>query len=414
MASSIASVSTAGSLVATEECPAATPPVPVDQELMGKIKIATLTCLGSAISCASLVSSVYLIPFWTDVVGIGPRFMGIVIICAKVAEAISVVSAGIFSDNCSWRLGRRRPFLMACIPASVMYALLFNPPQVIMSQGRAASAWVFTFGLVFFAVWPYLTVCHSSWCAEFCRDYVERNFLYGFRYFWGTIGTITGAVLPLIVASAGGFAEKELHQRTKITNYVGFIVSCFIIALSFFVFAFVSEKARPTTDSSPRKALVSWFGQAFSAFRHSRVVRVHVLVSFLYDIALAYAVSFLPYMTSRVQKLQTSLVLGSYVVVSLVFIPLWLKISQYFEKYRVCSAACALQSGCLLAAGLVILFPASLVCVVTDIHFSGAEIHGILGAATLRSIFFCWSFSHDWVYACRCLRFRNRSSSQAP
>jgi Na+/melibiose symporter-like transporter len=276
--------------------------------------------------------------------------MGIVIICAKIAEAVSVVSAGIFSDNCAWRLGRRRPFLMACIPAALVYALLFNPPLAIMSHRGAASAWVFAFGLAFFAVWPYLTVCHSSWCAEFCRDYAERNVLYGFRYFWGTIGTITGAILPLIVAAASGLAEKE----TRISNFVGYIVAIFIIVVSVFVFAFVSEKARPATENSVWKAFVSWVGQAFGAIRHSHVVRIHVLVSFLYDIALAYAVSFLPYMASRVQKLQTPLVLGSYVVVSLVFIPLWLKISQYFEKCRVCSAACVLQSGCLLAAGLVI------------------------------------------------------------
>jgi hypothetical protein len=47
--------------------------------------------------------------------------------------------------------------------------------------------------------------------------------------------------------------------------------------------------------------------------------------------------------------------------VSLIFIPLWLKISQYVEKFHVCSAACALQSGCLLAAGLVILFHTSVI-----------------------------------------------------
>ena len=120
MACSAAAAIPASSVVAADGCPAAAAVAPMQQELMGKVKVASLTCLGSAISCASLVSSVYLIPFWTDVVGVGPRFMGIVIICAKIAEAVSVVSAGIFSDNCAWRLGRRRPFLMACIPAALV------------------------------------------------------------------------------------------------------------------------------------------------------------------------------------------------------------------------------------------------------------------------------------------------------
>jgi GPH family glycoside/pentoside/hexuronide:cation symporter len=323
-------------------------------KLMGKSKIASLTCLGSAISCASLVVSVYLLPFWTDVIGVGPQFMGIVIICAKVAEAVSVVSAGIFSDSCMIRFGRRRPFLIFCIPAAVLYALLFNPPQDVVSSGGAASAWVLTVGIAFYGVWPYLTVCHSSWCAEYCRDYVERNVLYGFRFFFGTIGTITGAVLPLIVAAACGLSEQVLDEKIRINHYVGISVAVIIAVVSLLVLAFVSENSRQNSDSSVWKALVSWVLQAFGAIRHSRTVRVHMLMSFLYDIALAYAVSFLPYMTSRVHKLRTTLVLGSYVVMSLICIPVWLKVSQYYEKNHVLSAACASQSGFMMAAGLVI------------------------------------------------------------
>lgn len=339
---------------AADGCSASTTAAPAQKELVGKVKIASLTCLGGAISCSSLVIGVYLIPFWTDVIGVKPSLMGIVIICAKVAEAVSVVTAGVLSDSCTLRLGRRRPFLLSCIPAAVLYAMLFNPPQHIISDSSASSVWAFAFGLGFFAVWPYLTVCHSSWCAEFCHDYAERNVLYGFRFFWGTVGTITGAALPLIVASAFGLSEHAVDQRTRINNFVGCIVAVIIAALSFLVFTFVSEKPRQNTDSNVCKALISWIRQAFGAIRHSHIVRVHILVSFLYDIALAHAVSFLPYMTSRVQMLQTTLVLGSYVIVSLIFIPVWLKISQHFEKHHVCSGAMLLQSGCLFAAGLVI------------------------------------------------------------
>ncbi len=339
---------------AVDGCPASATAAPLQKELVGRAKIASLTCLGCAISCASLVASVYLIPFWTDVIGVKPSLMGIVIICAKSAEAVSVVIAGVFSDNCTFRLGRRRPFLLACIPAAVLYAMLFNPPQhIIFGDSSASSVWAFAFGFGFFAVWPYLTVCHSSWCAEFCHDYAERNVLYGFRYFWGTIGTITGAVLPLIVASASGLSEDVVDQRIRINNIVGCIVAGIIAALSLLVFTFVSEKPHQNTDGNVFKAIASWVGQAFGAIRHSRIVRVHIMTSFLYDIALAYAVSFLPYMTSRVQLLQTSYVLGSYIIMSLIFIPVWLKISQHFEKHHVCSVACALQSVFLFAAGLV-------------------------------------------------------------
>ena len=341
----------------------------------------------------------YLIPFWTDVIGVGPRFMGVVIICAKVAEAISVILAGIVSDNCKRPLGRRRPFLIACIPAAIFYALLFNPPQGTSSNSDMTLAWVFSFGLAFFAVWPFLTVCHSSWCAEFCRNYLERNVLYGFRYFWGTIGTIIGAVLPLIIAMVSGLSEKQLDQRTTINNYIGYVVGAVIVALPLFVFAVLSEKKHENIGGNVLEALVSWIGQGFGAIRNSHTVRIHILVSFLYDIALAYAVTFLPYMTSRIQELQTQLVLGSYIVVSLIFIPVWLKISKYFEKCRVCSAACAIQSCCLLAAGLVNLF---LLFVDSTFIFlaTGSPAICVLGASVLCCILLCWSSRHDRFHAC--------------
>jgi GPH family glycoside/pentoside/hexuronide:cation symporter len=397
---STTAVAPAFSANGTVGCTASTTAAPQQPHLMGKAKIASLTSLGSAISCASLVASVYMLPFWTDVIGVSPRFMGIVIVCAKVTEAFSVVSVGIFSDNCRVRLGRRRPFLIACMPAAVLYALLFNPPQAVVASG-SASAWVFSVGLSFYAVWPYLTVCHSSWCAEFCHDYAERNVLYGFRYFWGTIGTITGAVLPLIVAAASGLSEKALDERKQINNSIGYIVAVIIAALAFFVLVFVSEKSHQNnSEMSTWKALVSWIMQACGAIRHSHLVRVHMLMTFFYDIALAYAVSFLPYMTSRIQMLQTTLVLGSYVVLSLLCIPLWLKISQYFQKHHVFAAACALQSGCLMAAGLVICYYDSHVFVSLSFFLSGAETVRLLGTASHGCTVFSWSSGNVGLHAC--------------
>ena len=351
MADTSAAVNAASPSGEPDGLPAVATAAPIQPELMGKVKIATLSCLGSAISCASLVASVYLIPFWTDVIGVGPRFMGVVIICGKVAEAVSVVLAGILSDNCTMPLGRRRPFLIACIPAAVFYALLFNPPQACTaSSSGATQAWVLSFGLAFFSVWPFLTVCHSSWCAEFCRNYLERNMLYGFRYFWGTIGTMIGAVLPLIISAASGLSDKVQDERTIINNLMGFVVGFIIIVLPLGVFAVLSEKKNENLGSNLWEALVLWIGQVFGAIRHSRTVRVHILISFLYDVALAYAVTFLPYMTLRVHGIQTQFVLGSYIVVSLIFIPFWLKIRQVLRKMsRVLGGVCDSE---LLFAGI--------------------------------------------------------------
>ena len=71
----------------------------------------------------------FLLLFYSQVVGLDARLVGLAITTALVVDAISDPIVGYWSDNFRSRWGRRHPFMYAsAIPVSLSYYLLWSPP----------------------------------------------------------------------------------------------------------------------------------------------------------------------------------------------------------------------------------------------------------------------------------------------
>ena len=71
----------------------------------------------------------FLLLFYSQVIGLDARLVGIAITTALVVDAISDPVVGYWSDNLRSRWGRRHPFMYASLlPVSLSYFLLWNPP----------------------------------------------------------------------------------------------------------------------------------------------------------------------------------------------------------------------------------------------------------------------------------------------
>lgn len=146
------------------------------------------------------LSSIFLMVYYTNVVGISPAMVGMVFLVARVWDAFADVLVGRFIDTRPYNPnGRFRPWIIRCGPPLVICgALMF-----IKIPGMSAEFDLF-FAFATYLLWGTLysavNIPYGSLASVITDDPVERSALSTFR----TIGSIIafqtiGIVVPLIV-----------------------------------------------------------------------------------------------------------------------------------------------------------------------------------------------------------------------
>lgn len=129
----------------------------------------------------------FLLLFYSQVIGLDARLVGLAITMALVFDAISDPVVGYWSDNLRSRFGRRHPFMYAsAIPVALSYFLLWNPP---LDWSETGLFWYLLVLAVFIRTCITLYETPSSALApELSDDYQERSSLLSFRYYFGWTG----------------------------------------------------------------------------------------------------------------------------------------------------------------------------------------------------------------------------------
>jgi Na+/melibiose symporter-like transporter len=134
--------------------------------------------------------SYFLLLFYSQVIGLDARLVGLALTIALVVDAISDPIVGYWSDNFRSRWGRRHPFLyFSAIPTAATYFLIWNPPA---GWSQSALFWYLLgmAALIRTSITFYETPS-TSLAPELARSYDERSALFGWRLFFAwTIGSI--------------------------------------------------------------------------------------------------------------------------------------------------------------------------------------------------------------------------------
>ena len=142
--------------------------------------------------------SYFLLIFYSQVVGLDARLVGLALTIALVSDAFIDPMVGYWSDNMRSRWGRRHPFIYAAIiPLVSLYFMLWNPPH------GWPQSWLFAYLLGMAIV---IRICISFYeipgnalGPELTENYDERSALFSFRsYFAWTVGN-TMSVLMFVV-----------------------------------------------------------------------------------------------------------------------------------------------------------------------------------------------------------------------
>lgn len=174
--------------------------------------------------------SYFLLLFYSQVIGLDARLVGLAITLSLLLDALLDPVIGYWSDNLRSRWGRRHPFMYAsALPVAATYFLIWDPPL-----GWSSTALFFyLLGLTIFVrvSISFYEIPSTSLAPELARSYDERSALFGWRLFFAwLIGSIMTVANFSVIFPA--FATPEIpngqFNRESYALY-GMIASALIL-----------------------------------------------------------------------------------------------------------------------------------------------------------------------------------------
>ena len=168
--------------------------------------------LGTAITANVL--AVFLLIFFTNVVGLPAGLAGSILLIGKVWDAISDPVIGVLSDRTQSRWGRRHPWMIiGAIPFGIFFFLQWLVPR--FSNDAASNHWglfwyYVAIGLLFHTCYTAVNLPYTALTPELTQDYNERTSLNSFRFAF----SIGGSILSLLLAKFifDQFKGDPVHQ----------------------------------------------------------------------------------------------------------------------------------------------------------------------------------------------------------
>lgn len=205
----------------------------------------------TGITAVQLFTQIYLLKYYTEIVGLNSSLAGIALSISVIWDAISDPLMGRISDHTITRFGRRRPYIfIGGILLSISVLLLFSPPSISSQLGKFA--YLLSVYLLVNTAMTIISVPHIALGGELSFERNERTSVFGWRLFFSNIGMLIGMIVPAtILQSLGDESAKEniITSRTV----AGEIVSLVILVSS--IITFLVTKGKDTIQSDKTKQL---------------------------------------------------------------------------------------------------------------------------------------------------------------
>ena len=169
--------------------------------------------------------STFLFVFYTDVFGINPAAVGLLLLIARFSDGVTDILMGIIGDRTKTKYGKFRPWILwSAIPLGVILSLLFMSPN-LSPAGKIIYA--YTTYIMFTLVYTANNIPYGALMAVMTGDDKERTSLGSYRMVGAFTGgmVVQGALLFLVVhfgninpAIAVNKLDKSKYEVTVSTD----------------------------------------------------------------------------------------------------------------------------------------------------------------------------------------------------
>lgn len=214
-----------------------------------KIKFREMFSYGTAGLGQNMVyvlSSSFLMIFYTDVFEISPWIVGTVFLVAKLWDAVNDFIMGTIVDNTRTKWGKLRPYLLfSPIPIAILTILTFWAPNL---TDALKIVYIFVTYVLWGMAYTAGDVAYWGLSASMSNDTKERTKLIAFTRFMTMIGSGVAIItIPIIVKELGNGSAKQGYLLTAI---IISIIGCCLFSLSFFG---TKERVKPQKEKTTFK-----------------------------------------------------------------------------------------------------------------------------------------------------------------
>lgn len=163
----------------------------------------------------------FLIIFYTDVVGLDPATVGVLLLTARFSDGISDIIMGIIGDRTESKYGKFRPWILwTAIPLGISLSLLFTSPDLGSDLGKIVYAYI-TY-IAFTLLYTANNIPYGALMAVMSGDHKERTSIGSFRMI-GSFGggiLVQGALLFLVAFFGNVAPQVEVSKVDEKTYQV--------------------------------------------------------------------------------------------------------------------------------------------------------------------------------------------------
>lgn len=321
---------------------------PAPARATGRVPRRVILAYGPPVAGASAVFffvQFFFLKFATDVLGLAPVLVGVLFATGRLWDAVTDPLVGSWSDRTKGRLGRRRPWMLAAVPAVALSFVALYAPPTRLSEAELAT-WAAVALFAFYAAFTAWNVPHQALGAELTPDHHERSRVFGVRHAAFTAG---------MMLAFGGMqvVNNAADPRAAAAEVVG--ASVLAVALLILIPPALlreREEYRALAPSSPLRALRDVLRNP-----HARLL---LFVQFIEMSGAGVLGVLSPFVLEYVIK-RPDLIAplpATFIVCSVASIPLWVRLSRRFGKRTVWRVAMVLFG---LSFGAVAFVPAGAV-----------------------------------------------------
>ena len=272
--------------------------------------------------------SLYLLYFYTTVIGLDPRIAGSIFFIGMCWDAISDPIMASLSERVNTRFGTYRPFLLfGSVFLALAFSLLFWKPPF---DGTLLILTLVTICIIFRTAYTIVAIPYAALASRLTYDSVERSDYSGARMFFAFLSLL---MVSMFFPELKDFFSTQSESETQGFMQVAFLGGIIASLALFTCFLNTKEIPLPTNTVQSEKV---WAG-IYKNVVNNKSLQILLFVILLNSAAsICLGTTLVFFIEANASNFASeSVVLTSYAIGTLIFIPIWTFIIHILGRKKV-------------------------------------------------------------------------------